>query len=104
MTQKEYSEKRQTLLERKSQLEREMKNLDNQYLNDNEFTKKFKIGEKIKFISGKKIEYGFIESFMVDHYTYKIKPTILKCKKDGSPSKLHLYYYDGLDTIEKITE
>ena len=87
-------------------LKHEIKELEKQYIAENEYVKEFPIGSIVKVVdndSGTLMTLGFIEKYDVTS-NYNLRPIILKIKKDGTVSKHHYDYsmfHDHLEKYEK---
>lgn len=101
---KEVFENKQRELNRKIfDLKHELSLLKKQYINESELNKEFPPGTIVKVVNNEDKDEFFLAC--VEKYdlsgSNKIKPILLKVKKDGTPSKHHIDFIYFSEHLEK---
>jgi len=63
-----------------------------------EANKPFNLGDKVKVIKGKSVEFGVVTGFEI-RYSNSVECVLNKLKKDGTQSQIKLYVW-GAEKIE----
>lgn len=92
MDKKEYIKQRDILNHKMIEIQREMKNLEEQYINSSDL-KRFSVGQLVKVIKRGQCETGFVAGWQINKLYDKVELVIMKRKADGTPSKKQLYYF-----------
>ena len=102
MDKKEYLNLKQQMLHEILQIKNQLHKLDVQYINESNLST-FTVGEKVRVVKSRSGgEYGFVIGAEVNSAGEPVL-RLKKCKKDGSMSKLDLYYIpEAGDKVEKI--
>lgn len=95
MDKKEYLKRLNDLHHQEMQIRKKKRELDNEYMNSSPMNK-FKYGEKVvvKIKRGKTydIDYAFVMGYTINNSSADVELELVRCKKDGTPSKIRLYY------------
>lgn len=111
MDKKEYLKQLKELHHQEMQIRNKMRELDGEYINSSPM-KKIKYGEKVvvKKKRGKSydIDYAFVIGHTINNGTGDVELELVRCKKDGTPSKIRMYYLpqfgDKIESMNNFTE
>ena len=102
MKKEEYVKRREELMREICVIKNQIHKLEIQYINESALNQ-FTVGEKVRVVKSRSgVEYGFVIGAEVNSAGEPVL-RLKKCKKDGSMSKLDLYYIsEAGDKVEKI--